>query len=210
MSSKARMDVLPILALMATALFWGLLWYPLRWLAEHGLPGLWATEVLFTSALLLGSPLLWRYRGELALRPGLLVGLALTNGWCNTAFILAVLDGQVVRVMLLFYLSPVWAVLLARLLLGERLPSLALVTLALAMGGGNHYFMGSYSRHAVAARSRRLVGDLLRRDLCPVQCIHPHGGGFIHRAQDSDRLAGSDGVVGDVTDIGRRRPRRVE
>jgi len=135
MSSKARMDVLPILALMATALFWGLLWYPLRWLAEHGLPGLWATEVLFTSALLLGSPLLWRYRGELALRPGLLVGLALTNGWCNTAFILAVLDGQVVRVMLLFYLSPVWAVLLARLLLGERLPSLALVTLALAMGG---------------------------------------------------------------------------
>jgi drug/metabolite transporter (DMT)-like permease len=129
------MDVLPILALMATALFWGLLWYPLRWLAEHGLPGLWATEVLFTSALVLGAPVLWRYRAQAPRRSGLLLGLALTSGWCNTAFILAVLDGQVVRVMLLFYLSPVWAVLLARLLLRERLPSLALVTLILAVVG---------------------------------------------------------------------------
>jgi drug/metabolite transporter (DMT)-like permease len=120
---------------MATALFWGLLWYPLRWLAEHGLPGLWATEVLFTSALVLGAPVLWHYRAQAPRRSGLLLGLALTSGWCNTAFILAVLDGQVVRVMLLFYLSPVWAVLLARLLLRERLPSLALVTLILAVGG---------------------------------------------------------------------------
>lgn len=135
MSSKPKMDMLPILALLGTALFWGLLWYPLRWLAGHGLPGLWATAVMFSSALLLGAPLLWRYRRQFALHPGLLLGLLLTSGWCNTAFILAVLDGQVVRVMLLFYLSPIWAVLLARFLLGERLPSLALVTLGLAMGG---------------------------------------------------------------------------
>jgi len=135
MSAKPKMDILPILALLATALFWGVLWYPLRWLAEHGLPGLWATGLLFGSALILGSPLLWRYRGQVTLRPGLLLGLLLSSGWCNTAFILAILDGQVVRVMLLFYLSPVWAVLLARFLLGERLPSLALLTLGLAMGG---------------------------------------------------------------------------
>ncbi len=135
MPSKPRMEILPILALLATALFWGLLWYPLRWLAEHGLPGLWATAVLFTSALMLGLPWLWRYRGQAASRPGLILGLLLSSGWCNTAFILAILDGQVVRVLLLFYLSPVWAVLLARLFLGERLPSLAMITLALAMGG---------------------------------------------------------------------------
>jgi drug/metabolite transporter (DMT)-like permease len=68
-------------------------------------------------------------------QPGLLSGLMLASGWCNTAFILAVLDGQVVRVMLLFYLSPVWAVLLARIMLGERLPPRAMVTLSLAMSG---------------------------------------------------------------------------
>lgn len=135
MSSKPGRDIVPILALLATAFFWGLLWFPMRWLEERGMPGLWATGLLFASALLTGAPLLWRHRGQMALQPGLLLGLALASGWCNTAFILAVLDGQVVRVMLLFYLSPVWAVLLARLLLGERLPSLALLTLALAMGG---------------------------------------------------------------------------
>ncbi len=135
MSSKPGMDLAPILALLVAAAFWGLLWYPMRWLAAHGLPGLWATGVLFTSALVIGLPMLWRYRAQLALRPGVMLGLLLTSGWCNTAFILAVLDGQVVRVMLLFYLSPLWATLAARLLLGERLPPYALVTLALAMSG---------------------------------------------------------------------------
>jgi len=135
MSSKPRTDILPILALLATAFFWGLLWYPMRWLEAHNVPGLWGTGILFTSALVLGSPMLWRFRTQLTARPALLLGLMLANGWCNTAFILAVLDGQVVRVLLLFYLSPIWAVLLARLLLGERMPSQAWLTLVLAMGG---------------------------------------------------------------------------
>ena len=135
MPSKRRTELLPIVALLATAFFWGLLWYPMRWLAAHGVPGLWGTGILFGSAFIVGSPLLWRYRAQLAARPALLLGLMVTNGWCNTAFILAVLDGQVVRVLLLFYLSPVWAVLLARVLLSERMPSLAWFTLVLAMGG---------------------------------------------------------------------------
>lgn len=135
MSSKPRLDILPIMALLVTALFWGLIWSPMRWLADHGLPGLWATAVLFASALLPGMPVLWRHRGQLTRRAGLSWGLLLSSGWCNTAFILAVLDGQVVRVMLLFYLSPVWAVLLARWLLGERLPSSAFATLVLAIVG---------------------------------------------------------------------------
>ena len=135
MSSKPRTDVLPILALLATAFFWGLLWYPMRWLAAHGVPGLWGTGILFAAAFVVGSPLLWHYRSQLHRRPKLLLGLMLANGWCNTAFILAVLDGQVVRVILLFYLSPIWAVLLARMFLGERMPSAARFTLFLAMAG---------------------------------------------------------------------------
>ncbi len=135
MSSKHNAELLPVLALLATATFWGLLWYPMRWLAAHGVPGLWGTGILFASALAVGLPLLWRYRAQIPARPALLLGLMAANGWCNTAFILAVLDGQVVRVVLLFYLSPIWAVLLARLLLGERMPSLAWITLTLAMGG---------------------------------------------------------------------------
>lgn len=107
----------------------------MRWLAAHGVPGLWGTWILFAAAFVMGSPLLWHYRSQLQRRPKLLLGLMLANGWCNTAFILAVLDGQVVRVILLFYLSPIWAVLLARMFLGERMPSAARFTLFLAMAG---------------------------------------------------------------------------
>jgi len=56
-------------------------------------------------------------------------------GWCNVAFILAVLEGTVVRVLLLFYLSPIWAVLLAWLFLGERLSRQARGVFALAIIG---------------------------------------------------------------------------
>jgi len=40
-----------------------------------------------------------------------------------------------VRVVLLFYLMPLWAVLLARVMLGERLTALAALRVALALGG---------------------------------------------------------------------------
>ena len=43
--------------------------------------------------------------------------------------------GDVVRVVLLFYLMPLWAVLLARLLLDERSTALALLRVALALAG---------------------------------------------------------------------------
>ena len=135
MPTNTRSDLLPVFALLFTATFWGVLWWPLRWLEQQGVPGLWATFALFGSACVLSLPLLWRWRAYFVRRPGLLLALTLASGWCNTAFILAIVEGHVVRVLLLFYLSPVWAVLLARFLLRERLPPMAWVTLLLALGG---------------------------------------------------------------------------
>ena len=134
-ATNSRSELLPVVALLFAATFWGILWWPLRWLADNGIPGLWASLLLFVSASVLGLPLLWRQRAQWARHPTALIGLALASGWCNTAFILAVLDGEVVRVLLLFYLSPVWAVLLAWLILRERPPAIAWLTLSLAIGG---------------------------------------------------------------------------
>ncbi len=50
--------------------------------------------------------------------------MALASGICNVTFILAVIEGEVVRVLLLFYLSPLWTIVLGWLLLRER-PALA-------------------------------------------------------------------------------------
>lgn len=126
---------LPVAGLLLAASLWGLMWYPLRLLDAAGLGGLWQTFTIFAGALLVAVPLMRGRWGELARHPWALLLLALASGWCNTAFILAVLDGAVVRVLLLFYLSPVWATLLAFVLLGERPGRLGWFALGLALTG---------------------------------------------------------------------------
>ena len=120
---------------MWAATFWGTVWYPLRLLETAGLSGLWTTWVIFTVAALPGLWLAWPHRRALWDQPGLLLLIALANGWLNTAFVLAVLDGNIVRVLLLFYLSPLWSTLLAWWWLGERPSRFGLATLAVAMIG---------------------------------------------------------------------------
>jgi drug/metabolite transporter (DMT)-like permease len=80
----------------------------------------------------------WRYAKELlqARRHWRwLVVLGLASGWSNVGYVLGVLEGEVMRVLLLFYLSPLWAVLLARIFLGERLNRMGWLVVALSLGG---------------------------------------------------------------------------
>jgi drug/metabolite transporter (DMT)-like permease len=125
----------PVLVLLWAATFWGVVWYPLRLLEAAGLSGLWTTWVIFTVAALPGLWMAWQHRRVLWEHPGLLLLIALVNGWLNTAFVLAVLDGNVVRVLLLFYLSPLWSTLLGWWWLGEKPSRFGLATLGLAMVG---------------------------------------------------------------------------
>lgn len=126
---------LPVLALLAAACFWGSVWYPLRLLEAAGLGGLWAVAMVYGSAALAAAIPAWRSRRELFEHPWLLLLLALAGGWTNTAFVLAMLDGNVVRVLLLFYLSPLWSTLLGWWWLGERPSRAGWATLALAAIG---------------------------------------------------------------------------
>ncbi len=61
--------------------------------------------------------------------------LVLAAGGTNACFNWAVSIGDVVRVVLLFYLMPLWTVLLSRLLLGERISSRGALRVALALAG---------------------------------------------------------------------------
>lgn len=119
-ASKLSRQLLPVLALLLTASLWGLVWYPLRLLEARGLSGLWLTLTSYGAVLVPG--LIW-LAGHLRAWPGHALAFALMTlavGWCNVAFVLAVLDGTVVRVLLLFYLSPLWALVLGWAILGER------------------------------------------------------------------------------------------
>lgn len=119
---------------MFNALVWGLSWWPFRQFQALGLHSLWTTVAIFALsalAMTLLRPRTWR---ELRASPALWL-LMLAAGATNAAFNWAVALGDVVRVVLLFYLMPLWAVLLARLLLKERLTPLALLRMVLALAG---------------------------------------------------------------------------
>lgn len=135
MSIKPKPSLLPVVALLAGATMWGVSWYPLRLLEDRGLSGLWTTFVMFAAASAVGIFIMRTRWHELRLQTSSLFWLALANGWCNVAFILAILDGSVVRVLMLFYLSPIWATLLGYFFLGERLSRSGFATLGLAMLG---------------------------------------------------------------------------
>ena len=116
----AREKTVAVLSLLTGATVWGLIWYPYRMLEAAGLSGVTATTLTYFVALVVG--LVW-WRDHLrGVRPGwLLVVIGLASGGCNFGYVLATLHGEVMRVLLLFYLAPLWTVLLARLLLRERL-----------------------------------------------------------------------------------------
>ena len=125
---------LPALALVLNALIWGVAWWPLRQLQGYGLHPLWATALVFTAVfavLLLAYFESWR---GFVRHPQLWL-LALASGLTNVGFNWAVTVGDVVRVVLLFYLMPAWSVLIAWVMLGEKPSAASLARLALAMAG---------------------------------------------------------------------------
>lgn len=135
-ASRNRIIKLPatnILALLTGAIVWGLIWYPYRVLRFAGMPAEYSSALTYAIALALCVALFAGKLKKLRPKPILLV-LALAAGCSNVGFVLASVYGEVMRVVLLFYLAPVWTVLFARLLLGERLNlgGIGIVVLALA------------------------------------------------------------------------------
>jgi drug/metabolite transporter (DMT)-like permease len=130
-SAAAR---LAALALILNALVWGTSWWPFRWLQAAGLHPLWATTIIFVLASTVIVAARPRAFGQVLTTPALWL-LVVASGTTNAAFNWAVVIGDVVRVVLLFYLMPLWTVLLARVVLHERFTTAATLRVALALAG---------------------------------------------------------------------------
>ncbi len=121
-------------ALVLNALLYGVSWWPFRALQAYGLHPLWATAIIYAVSvlfLLLLRPRAWRG----LMRHPMLWFLVLASGLTNVGFNWAITVGDVVRVVLLFYLMPAWVVLLAWPLLGERPTAGSIARLVLALAG---------------------------------------------------------------------------
>ena len=121
-------------ALIVNAFIWGVSWWPMRQLNDFGLHPLWAIALIYllvVAGLSVVSPRAW---SGLKTHPQLML-LALAVGTTNISFNWAVTIGDVVRVVLLFYLMPAWSVLVAWLMLGEKPTIGSLLRLVIAMAG---------------------------------------------------------------------------
>lgn len=126
---------MPIAGALTGALVWGLIWYPYRLLQEAGVSGTLATFITYLLAMLCGMlmlPGIWR---ELPKAGGWAILLVLSAGWTNFGYVLAVLNGEVMRVLLLFYLAPLWTILFSYWLLGERLDRYGYLVISLSFSG---------------------------------------------------------------------------
>ena len=121
MSQPGSSRVWAIPSLLFGATMWGLIWYPYRLLQEAGAGGVATSFITYLIPLALALAFTWRHVWTARGHFGWLALLALAAGWTNMAYVLAVIEGEVMRVVLLFYLAPVWTVFFARGMLGERL-----------------------------------------------------------------------------------------
>ncbi len=119
---------------MFNSLVWGLSWWPFRQLEAQGLHPLWATVLVFVPTVVVIAAARPRAVVQLVRERSLWVVL-LAAGATNAAFNWATVVGDVVRVVLLFYLMPLWSVLLARWLLKESLTPVAGLRMALSLVG---------------------------------------------------------------------------
>lgn len=123
------------LACLYAGAVWGLFWIPLRALENAGLQGLWVTAVYFlvpTSCLL--PVLIWR-RKQIMLGGLSFHITALTSGAALTFYAASILYTDVIRAMMLFYMMPIWSVILARVFFRERIIPVRIAAMAMAVVG---------------------------------------------------------------------------
>lgn len=133
MTSRA-LHAWPVLAIMLGASVWGVIWYPLRMLAALGVSGTEASALTSAAAFL--CVLAARRRALATVRWHWLVpALGFTSGITNLGFVWGTIHGEVMRVLLLFYLTPAWTALFAHFVLRERLTWTAAGLAALSLTG---------------------------------------------------------------------------
>lgn len=126
---------MPVVGVLSGALVWGLIWYPYRALQDVGISGALATFITYLLAMLCGAfmlPRVWRERATFNWWALLLI---LSAGWANLGYVLGMLQGEVMRVLLLFYLAPVWTILFSFWILRERLNRYGYFVVLLSLGG---------------------------------------------------------------------------
>lgn len=120
---------------LLTGILWGVYWVPVREAAELGLDGAWGTGAITLAASALLAPSVLADRGALRGRDPVGIASIMLGGAAFALYSIGFLFGKVALVVLLWFFSPVWSVLIARYLLRVHVPVLRLVAIAVGLAG---------------------------------------------------------------------------
>lgn len=132
---SSRPDLLPSLGLALGAGAWGLYWIPVRAIEQAGVDAVWTGPVIFGASLAVLLPFLLLRIGVLVRNWRDILLSALLSGFAFSLYILSLNLTEVVRAILLFYMSPLWSTLLGIFVLHERLTANRVGALLLAFSG---------------------------------------------------------------------------
>ncbi|MEM9911218.1 MAG: DMT family transporter [Pseudomonadota bacterium] len=107
-----------VIAGLLAGVGFGIFWMPLRAIGDAGLAAVWAGSLIVLIPALCCLPVAWVNRHHYVTRGRGLLGGAMT-GLALALYSSAFLYTEVIRVVLLFYLMPIWGFVLGRFLLGE-------------------------------------------------------------------------------------------
>ena len=126
---------LAVIILFVSSIGWGLTWLPIKGINQMGLDGIHLVLIAFACAGLLLSPFLFAQRQSWHGNFRFLLLIALFGGLANLTFQTAMVHGDVVRVMILFYLLPVWSVLGGWYFLKEKPDWIRILAVVISLAG---------------------------------------------------------------------------
>jgi drug/metabolite transporter (DMT)-like permease len=131
LSLKARAS----LACAYSGVAWGLFWIPLRGMDDAGITDAWATVVFYAVPLVLFSPWIFRNWRRIARCGWSLHLIGISTGVSLAFYSNALLYTEVVRGLVLYYTTPVWSLLLARIVLGENITTARILAIGFGLAG---------------------------------------------------------------------------
>lgn len=144
MKSGMSMRVyLPVVVLFGASVLWGLTWLPLKAINAMGIDGIALIFAAYAILSLTLSPLLLKQFSSWKEHKNVMLLIALFGGGANLAFTYALINGEVIRVMVLFYLLPVWGVVGGRLFLKEDIDRWRYLGIFLAISGA-FFILGGF------------------------------------------------------------------
>jgi drug/metabolite transporter (DMT)-like permease len=131
LSLKARAS----LACAYSGVAWGLFWIPLRGMDSAGVTDAWATVLFYGMPLVLFSPWIIKNWRRIVRCGWSLHFIGIATGVSLAFYSNALLYTEVIRGLVLYYTTPVWSLLLARIVLGEKITTARILAILFGLAG---------------------------------------------------------------------------